>query len=200
MTDRPGPHINGLSCGLSAATLEALGLAPHSPAAAGEVALDPIITAATTVWFDQPMNWALSDQLRFDYLSTFERSSSVDALVNGIDHLVISHPDAEELTVQAGQAGLEITRVREVADGVTQHFHRAGSVILEFVCGMSIQPAFLWGITWTCADLDRSVATLGPLCGEARPAIQPGRRIATMRTKSLQPLIRMALMDDPGRA
>ena len=42
-------------------------------------------------------------------------------------------------------------------------------------------PARFWGLVVTVADLDALAERLGPVLGSARPAVQPGRRIATAR-------------------
>lgn len=43
-------------------------------------------------------------------------------------------------------------------------------------------PAFFWGLALVAPDLDATVAELGgDRVGEARAAVQPGRRIATLR-------------------
>ena len=44
--------------------------------------------------------------------------------------------------------------------------------------------ARFWGLTVTVADLDGAVADLGPLCGSPRDAVQPGRRIATIKREA----------------
>ncbi|MFM7307042.1 MAG: hypothetical protein ACKO2Q_03545, partial [Actinomycetota bacterium] len=43
--------------------------------------------------------------------------------------------------------------------------------------------ATYWGFVVTVADLDAAIAHLGPdVIGAAKPAVQPGRRIATVRS------------------
>jgi hypothetical protein len=42
-------------------------------------------------------------------------------------------------------------------------------------------PARLWGISFLVEDLEHTASTLGGLLGEPRAAVQPGRRIATLR-------------------
>ncbi len=42
-------------------------------------------------------------------------------------------------------------------------------------------PARFWGITFTVADLDACAELLGDRLGSIREAVQPGRRIATVR-------------------
>jgi hypothetical protein len=43
-------------------------------------------------------------------------------------------------------------------------------------------PARLWGISFLAEDLETPAAALGELLGEPRDAVQPGRRIATVKS------------------
>ncbi|HEU4944272.1 MAG TPA: hypothetical protein VFT10_03835, partial [Solirubrobacterales bacterium] len=43
------------------------------------------------------------------------------------------------------------------------------------------RPAFFWGLALVAPDIEATVAGLGDRVSEARPAVQPGRRIATLR-------------------
>jgi hypothetical protein len=43
------------------------------------------------------------------------------------------------------------------------------------------RPAFFWGLAFVAPDLDATVAGMGDFVSEVRPAVQPGRRIATLR-------------------
>jgi hypothetical protein len=45
-------------------------------------------------------------------------------------------------------------------------------------------PARFWGITFAVADLDAAAALLGDRLGSIRDAVQPGRRIATIRREA----------------
>ena len=45
--------------------------------------------------------------------------------------------------------------------------------------------AALWGLALTCDDLDRAKDTLGGMLSDPKTAVQPGRRIATLRTRDL---------------
>ena len=58
-------------------------------------------------------------------------------------------------------------------------FVRFGPLIVEVAEAGG--PARFWGLTVAVADLD---AASGPLLGAARPAVQPGRRIATVRREA----------------
>jgi hypothetical protein len=71
-----------------------------------------------------------------------------------------------------------------------QAFFRLGEEILEVVQepdsvleqhGGADHPARLWGLALAVEDLDRAVEGLGENVGSIRPAVQPGRRIATVR-------------------
>jgi hypothetical protein len=109
--------------------------------------------------------------------------------VTHIDHLVVFTPDLERTTVALEGIGVERRRVREVEtdDGpLRQGFFRLGEVILEVVEHTRVEPgpARFWGITFTVADLDAAAALLGDRLGSIRDAVQPGRRIATMRREA----------------
>jgi hypothetical protein len=58
-------------------------------------------------------------------------------------------------------------------------FLRLGECILEVFEGTGAA-AGLWGVVVVVPDLD----ALGPLVGEPRDAVQPGRRIATVRREA----------------
>jgi hypothetical protein len=106
--------------------------------------------------------------------------------VTQIDHLVVFTPDLERTTDALEDAGIERRRVREVEsdDGpLRQGFFRLGEVILEVVQHSRVEPgpARFWGITFAVADLDACAELLGERLGSIRDAVQPGRRIATVR-------------------
>jgi len=124
-------------------------------------------------------------------------SEAGDRHPNGIvaiDHIVAMTP-ALDRTVQAlSDAGLDLRRIREEptpAGAPRQAFFRLGAEILELVQepehvvsardGGAERPARLWGLAFVAPDLDGTVAALGEHAGEARDAVQPGRRIATVR-------------------
>jgi hypothetical protein len=118
------------------------------------------------------------------------------AHANGIatlDHVVAITP-ALERTVGALQgATLDLRRIREEptpAGAPRQAFFRLGATILEVVQeppeaiergGGADRPAFFWGLAFIAPDLDATVADLGDGVSEIRAAVQPGRRIATLR-------------------
>jgi hypothetical protein len=106
-----------------------------------------------------------------------------------IDHLVVLTPDLERTTAALAESDIERRRVREVEseDGpLRQGFFRLGEVILEVVEHARIEPgpARFWGITFAVADLDACAELLGDSLGSIRDAVQPGHRIATVRSSA----------------
>ena len=106
--------------------------------------------------------------------------------VTQIDHVVVLSPDLERTTLAFDAARIERRRVREVETGdglLRQGFFRLGEVILEVVEHGKVEPgpARFWGITFTVSDLDAAAELLGDRLGSIRDAVQPGRRIATVR-------------------
>jgi hypothetical protein len=105
----------------------------------------------------------------------------------GFDHVVVM-TDSIDRTCSAihGALDLPLKRIRE-AGTVRQGFHRAGDAVIEVVeTAQHPEPQpFLWGLVFTVADLDEWCGRAGPdVVGEARPAVQPGRRIASIRTQA----------------
>ena len=110
-----------------------------------------------------------------------------------IDHVVAMSPALDRSVLALQEAGLDLRRVREQptpAGAPRQAFFRLGAEILEVVQepqhvveqhGGPDRPARLWGLALLAQDLDRTVQALAGAAGEPRPAVQPGRRIATLR-------------------
>ncbi len=112
--------------------------------------------------------------------------------IASLDHVVAISPDLDRTVGALEAAGLDLRRVREEptpAGAPRQAFFRLGSTILEVVQEPAEateraggdRPAFFWGLAFVCPDLERTVAFFGERAGEIRPAVQPGRRIATLR-------------------
>jgi hypothetical protein len=109
--------------------------------------------------------------------------------VNGtvsLDHLVVTSHDPMRTRAALEERGFEVRRTVEMGDQ-RYTFFRVGEAILELVGPASAdgdQPARLFGLAFTVADLDATAGHLGPLLGAVRDAIQPGRRIATLRREA----------------
>jgi hypothetical protein len=107
--------------------------------------------------------------------------------VIGFDHVVIATPDLERTCAAIADAtGAPLRRIREVGR-MRQGFHRAGELVVEVVTFPDLPPgpAAFWGLVLTVADLDAAAALLGPeRIGEPKDAVQPGRRIATVRIEA----------------
>jgi catechol 2,3-dioxygenase-like lactoylglutathione lyase family enzyme len=105
----------------------------------------------------------------------------------GIDHVVIATPDLERTCAAITEVtGAPLRRVREVG-AMRQGFHRAGELVVEVVTFPDLPPgpAAFWGLVVTVADLDAAAALLGPeRIGDPKDAVQPGRRIATVRIEA----------------
>ncbi len=143
------------------------------------------------------VGWALSgiDEpagARIDGLATVVVEPAVPVFVehglgaSGLDHVVVTTDDLERTTGAIADAtGCELKRVRE-AGSIRQGFHRIGrgGLIVEVVSqpGRPAGPAGFWGLVLNVADLDAACALIGE--GRVSPpkdAVQPGRRIATIR-------------------
>ncbi len=112
--------------------------------------------------------------------------------VTALDHVVAISSDLDRTVAALEAAGLDLRRIREEptpAGAPRQAFFRLGQAILEVVQEPAEateraggdRPAFFWGLAFVAPDLDATVAYLGDRAGEARDAVQPGRRIATLR-------------------
>jgi hypothetical protein len=103
-----------------------------------------------------------------------------------VDHVVALSPSFERTVRALERAGLDLRREREVGGDhpLRQGFFVVGGLLLELVekrDGEPTAPAAFWGVTFVVEDLDACSALLGDLLGEPRDAVQPGRRIATVR-------------------
>lgn len=111
--------------------------------------------------------------------------------VEAIDHVVAFSPDLDRTVGVLESAGLDLRRIREEptpAGAPRQAFFRLGEVILEVVQQPAdapgfdpVRPARLWGLAFVCPDLDALAERFGDVISGPRAAVQPGRRIATLR-------------------
>lgn len=125
-----------------------------------------------------------------------------------IDHVVAMSPDLDRSVETLQDAGLPLRRIREQptpAGAPRQAFFRLGAEILEVIqepaeavrrAGGPGGRTRFWGLALRARDLERTVAALAGAAGEIRPAVQPGRRIATLR-RSAGIGVPLAFMSEP---
>jgi hypothetical protein len=93
-----------------------------------------------------------------------------------IDHVVVFTDDRDRTADALEAAGGDVRRRGEPPElPAPMAFVRFGELIVEVA--QAGGPARLWGLTVTVPDVD---ALAGPLLGEPRAAVQPGRRIVTV--------------------
>jgi hypothetical protein len=107
-----------------------------------------------------------------------------------LDHLVVMSPDPVRTIKALAAHGIEPRRQRhtdQYGPPFTQTFFRLGRPILELVgptTPTGPEPARFYGIAFTVDDLDATAALLGDGLGRVKEAVQPGRRIATLRREA----------------
>ncbi len=145
-----------------------VGWALHGPD--GPRDLDGLATA----WLPEPVEPTAPREHRIDYPC--------------VDHVVIATPDPRRTFSCFESAGLKLRREREAGTELrplVQGFFRHGEALVEVVGPKEPTddgPATFWGLTLVAEDLDRAAAELGEeRCSAPREAVQPGRRIATLR-------------------
>ncbi len=145
---------------------------------------------------------------RSDRPLSAERSAHPNG-VSALDHLVAISSDLDRTVAALQRAGLDLRRIREEptpAGAPRQAFFRLGEPILEVVQAPAEaiertggdRPAFFWGLAFVAPDLEATVASLGDRVSEIRDAVQPGRRIATLR-RSAGLSLPVALITPPVR-
>lgn len=136
------------------------------------------------------VGWTLGDGARSSAPAPQHRNGAV-----AVDHVVMLTPDLDRTVGELEGQGFDLRRVREgpTPGGSTrQAFFRAGEPILEVVQAppdTSVArdpggPARLWGVAVTVEDIEATARELGELLGPPRDAVQPGRRIATVRKEA----------------
>jgi hypothetical protein len=142
--------------------------------------------------------WSLPE---LDGLRSFEAASQPDLHhhpngATGIDHVVVVTPDFDRTVMALEAAGLALSRVRD-AGGFRQGFRRLGPAILELVelVGADVtEPARFWGFVVIVQNLEAVAQRLGERLGPIHAAVQPGRRIATLKD-SAGLSVKLAFMD-----
>lgn len=105
-----------------------------------------------------------------------------------LDHVVVFTGHMDPVSTAIEQAtGCERKRVRELGS-IRQGFHRIGrgGLIVEIVehADSDARDGSFWGLVINVDDLDAAAALLGSdHISEPKDAVQPGRRIATIRSE-----------------
>ncbi len=100
-----------------------------------------------------------------------------------IDHVVILTSSLDRTAAALARAGAELKRIQDSARG-RMGFRRLGPAILEVVQRDDLESdeAQFWGIVVVVISLDELAERLGDRLGPIKQAVQPGRRIAMLRT------------------
>ena len=117
-----------------------------------------------------------------------------------IDHVVVATPNFSRTITALDAAGFALRRERESGTygaPMRQAFFRAGEVIIEVVGAPGQNgdgDAVFYGLALTVADLDATAMFLGDALGNIKDAVQPGRRIATLRHRQVHLSTAIAFM------
>jgi hypothetical protein len=120
--------------------------------------------------------------------------------VTAIDHVVLLSPDLRRTVESLAAAGVAPRGEREgelAGRPIRQIFFRFGDVIIEAVGSpgaASGGPSTLWGITYVVADIDATASFFGDNTTPVKDAVQPGRRITTLRYRELGMSVRSAMI------
>ena len=120
--------------------------------------------------------------------------------VTAIDHIVLLSPDLGRTVESLVSIGVHPRRERDAELGgrpVRQIFFRLGEAILEVVGSPGTAdegPSTLWGVTYVAADIDATASFFGDRTTPVKEAVQPGRRITTLRHHELGISVRSAII------
>ena len=123
--------------------------------------------------------------------------------VTSIDHVVLLSPNLSRTLDALAAVGLQPRRQRDAELGgraMRQVFFRLGPVILEVVGAPDAAedgPSSLWGITYVVADIDATAEFFSDRTLPVKAAVQPGRRITTLRHRDLGMSVRTAMISRP---
>lgn len=111
--------------------------------------------------------------------------------VFAIDHVVVETGDVDQTVEAFAGVGMAERRRSTMSTPLgerQQSFLWAGRVIIEIV-GPAVPeasaPMGIWGLALVSSNLKTTAHVLDEYLSEPRDAVQPGRKIATMRTQSL---------------
>jgi hypothetical protein len=125
--------------------------------------------------------------------------------VTAIDHVVLLSPDLSRTVESLAAVGVSPRRQRDGELGgqaIRQIFFRFGGVIIEVVGAPGPAgegPSTLWGITYVVADVDATASFFGDRTTPVKDAVQPGRRITTIRHHEFGMSVRSAMISAPAR-
>ena len=104
----------------------------------------------------------------------------------GIDHIVLMTPALPRTIGALTDLGLDLRRERD-AGAFRQAFFKLGDVILEVVGPQEPGEgsSHLWGLTFCVENLEATAAFFGDRIGRVKDAVQPGRRITTLRGRDI---------------
>lgn len=118
-----------------------------------------------------------------------------------IDHIVLLSPDLDRTVGSLGAVGMEPRRQRDAELGgrpIRQIFFRFADVVVEVVGSPTTAkpdaPSTLWGITYSVADIEATATFFGDRTSPVKDAVQPGRRITTLRNQELGMSVRTAFI------
>ena len=100
-----------------------------------------------------------------------------------VDHVVALTPDLNRTVRKLTETGLDHRRTRDAGEGFQQAFFVLGPCLLE-LGGPADGDVRFWGLTLVVEDIDAAAASLGDRLGRVKDAVQPGRRIATLRREA----------------
>ena len=105
-----------------------------------------------------------------------------------LDHLVVTSHDQRRTEAALVVSGFEPRRTVEMGDR-RYTFFRTGDTILELIGPAEPddrrdRPARFYGLAFTVDDLDATALSLGERLGPVKDALQPGRRIVTVRREA----------------
>lgn len=178
-------RLTGIALGEEPQVLEALGLAVEEDrATVGGVTLQAVGHGDGRGLLGLDLDGAEAGPLPTAVVPDGGRAGDDHPLgARAVDHVVVLCGD---VAGTLADMGVEARRVEEREDR-TYAYVLADTALLELV-GPSEpddRPPRLWGLALTVADVDAAAVVLGEACGQVRSAIQPGRRIATVRHERL---------------
>ena len=121
--------------------------------------------------------------------------------VVALDHVVLATPNVGRTIEALEAADIELRRVRDAGNDRQQAFFKLGEVILELVGPKQPSgdgaPRF-YGLAWTVRDPEATSAFFGERLKPFKPAVQPGRLIATLSSSAGSTVPHAFMSGEPG--